>query len=87
VLLTTRSPSALTEILPDCPGGALAGKHGRGGGGFPTACDAPNHGHFSSKVVQGTVQPCRPPGQSSRGPARPEAGRANCRRSLRLGGS
>ena len=46
---------ALTEILLNRPGGALAGKDGRGRRGLPTAWYAPNDSYFT-KVFQGIAQ-------------------------------
>lgn len=46
---------ALTEILLNRPGGALAGKDGRGRRGLPTAWYAPNDAYFQN-VFKGIVQ-------------------------------
>lgn len=50
---------ALTEILLNRPGGALAGKDGRGRRGLPTAWYAPNDSYFS-KVFQGIANQYAP---------------------------
>lgn len=50
---------ALTEILLNRPGGALAGRDGRGRRGLPTAWYAPNDSYFS-KVFQGIAQQYAP---------------------------
>lgn len=50
---------ALTEILVNQPGGALAGRSGYGRHGLPCAWYAPNDAYFT-KVFQGIVQQYRP---------------------------